>query len=142
MATNDSLSHVGAAVYWVTVTIRDPAAGVGTRLRWADLPWFVRTKWDWYVKYRAALAQVQHPRLLVELAWGSAPATGRQLARHRQNVRRAKKAKISEITNKLGQARAHWHNLFPIEQDPLWDRAVAKLDRLKAELLELENEAA
>lgn len=137
-----AIANVGEKVYWVIITLRNTKTGDSQKLRWADLPWPVRAKWDWYFKYRAALAQVQHPRWDVHLAWGSDIATPVQAATHRRNVLRARKAKITEIANKLERARREWKQMFPIENEAFWQKATAKLERLKGELAELEMEVA
>jgi hypothetical protein len=88
---SDTTRHVGEKLYWVIISARNTNSGQSKLLRWVDLPWEVRSKWDWYFRYRAALVQVQHPRWHIDFSWGSEDATGVQLARHRQNVLRAKR---------------------------------------------------
>ena len=138
----NTIANVGEKVYWVLISVRNTKTGDVVKLKWIDLPWAVRSKWDWYFKYRAALAQVQNPRCLVDYHWGSEQASDSQAAVHRKNVVRAKKGKITEYTNKIARARSEWKQLFPIEQEPFWQRITTKLDRLKAELAELESVSA
>ena len=134
-----TINHVGEQVYWVLVSICNTKTGERKKLHWADLPWAVRSKWGWYFKYRAALAQVQYPRWDVQFSWGSCEATGAQLARHRRNVVRAKKAKITEYENKMRRWKAEWTQLFPIEEQPFWAKAAAKIERTRLELAEAEK---
>jgi hypothetical protein len=108
-------------------------------LSWTGLRWELRLKYDWYFKYRAALLQVRYPRYVVDCIWGNEPATGKSLEQIRQNKIRNKKAKITEYKNKLELARKHWSSLFPIDDDIVYKRAEAKINRLVQELYELNN---
>lgn len=133
-----STQHVGEVVHWVKIDMHHIATGQRETLWWCDLPWHVRSKWNWYFQYRYGLAIVQHPRWLVNFHWGNGPATGAYLAAHRRNVVRAKKAKITEYTNKMAKWRVEWRSLFPIENEEFWQKALAKIERTRQELAEAE----
>ena len=109
---------------------------------WDNMPFEMVNKWNWYFNYRAALLQVQYPKFKVELTSGSAIAESKSIIaeRYAKNQIRAKKAKITEMENKMKLARENWNDLFPIYDYPLYQKAVEKLNRLRFELIELENE--
>lgn len=106
---------------------------------WRNMTLEQRLKWGWYFRYRAARYQVENPRSDVDFMWGSTPKENRPEI-DRINKLRSKKAKVTEFSNKITKARAAWTGLFPIEQDSVYQQAAAKVDRLKAELAELEME--
>jgi hypothetical protein len=126
--------------YWVVIrAYATPGRQQRHCLRWLGLTWEVRCKWAWYFRYRTALLQVQHPRLEVEMTWGKTPKANYEELERVNNIR-AKKAKITETSNKLAKAREGWKQLFPIETHPSYQKAMAKLERLKAELADLERQ--
>lgn len=101
-------------------------------------------RWRWFFKYRAALYQVQNPKHFVVLDNGryeyveQAEEKRVRLA----NKIKSKKAKVTELQNKLKLAQDHWllNNLFSIEDDPIYKRAVAKIESKKAELVAIQLE--
>lgn len=133
------IPNVGEKVYWVLVQARNTATGQVKKLHWKDLPWPVRTKWDWYFKYRAALLQVQNPRWQVHMHWGDAVPSTEQLLTHRRNVVTAKKGRLTQAINAVEKAKEEWSSLFPIEQDPAYKRAQQEIDRRRRELSEAIN---
>lgn len=106
-------------------------------LSWSGLRFDLRMKYDWYFKYRAALVQVKYPKFQVDVFWGNEPAQGKTLEQIQQGRIRAKKGKVNEIKNKLEKARLNWCSLFPIEDDPTYQRAIEKLRVVEKELTEL-----
>jgi hypothetical protein len=109
-------------------------------LHWKDLRWDLRLKYDWYFTYRAALLQVKYPKYRVDCKWGHEEAKEKALKQLLINKERAKRGKITEIQNKIQKAAANWCNLFPIEDDIIYKKAILKLERLKQELAELQNQ--
>lgn len=103
-------------------------------LKWSNLRFELRNKYDWYFKYRAALLQVKYPCYVVECYWGNEPATGKTLDQIRKDRIRSKKAKITEFKNKLEKARKEWSSMFPIEDDEFYQKAVSKIKKLEYEL--------
>jgi len=89
------------------------------------------------IQHIAALVQVKYPKFQVDVFWGNEPAQGKTLEQIRASKIRAKKAKITEIKNKLEKARLNWCSLFPIEDDPTYQRAIEKLRVVEKELTEL-----
>jgi hypothetical protein len=104
-------------------------------IEWRELRWELRLKYDWYFKYRAALAQVKYPKYYIDTIWGHENAKGIQLEQIIENKKRAKKAKLTSLKNKLRIAKEEWNSLFPIEEDQLYKLAVDKISRMENEFL-------
>ncbi len=125
---SECLSH------WVVIEVRDRHGGDTLEFyKWDNLRFDLRLKYDWYFKYRAALAQVKNPKLYVEFRWGSEPAQGKTLEQLLQNKLRAKKGQVTKFQNILSKAVKEWNSLFPIEDDPIYQKCLQKLNRLKNE---------
>jgi hypothetical protein len=60
-------------VHWVKIYAAEKQGQCDNKivLLWQQLPFELRTKYDWYFKYRAALLQVQYPRWYVTMTFGS-----------------------------------------------------------------------
>ena len=126
--------------HWFRIKLLNNQRDVIFSLFWDGLPFFVRIKYDWYFRYRAALLQVQNPKLEVVVFWGNEPAVGKPLSDILRNKIIRKKGKITEYENKLRLAAKHWNSLFPIEEDDTYIKYCQKLERLKAELTEIQQE--
>lgn len=103
-------------------------------------------KWRWYFEYRAALYKVQNPLLSVDFQFGNYPfvPTEEEVRTRLKNKIIGLKRTITKYENKLLMAKKEWGLksgmfVFPIEDDEMYIRAVAKIERLKGELLSLEN---
>lgn len=105
--------------------------------RW-DLPYHLFDKYRWYFRYRCALLQIQEPKKYHELTLYRLTPTQVQIADHRakdiQDKITSLKAQITTIKNKMAQAKAAWTSFLPIESDPLWMKAAAKLAAKECEL--------
>jgi len=129
--------HVLDQWHWVKILILNDRREIIYHKFWGKLPWSTRLKFNWYFRYRAALLQVQYPKLEVELSWGNLPVTDVNLLHKRWNDRvRAKRSKITEIKNKLNAARNTWDLIFPIEDDPFYIKCLEKLSKKEDELIE------
>jgi hypothetical protein len=137
----DQVINADLRSHWVKITVKKT---IGSEpmitIIWETLRWELRQKYDWYFKYRRALLQVQNPKMWVEMTWGNDPSVGKPLAEALSNKIRNRKAKITEYTGKLKQAERTWVYLFPIQDDANYQKAVAKIEKAKAELEELINE--
>jgi len=140
MRLEPAYDAVNDSTFWVAIVIEERLGGprIGF-LKWENLTWDVRNKWGWYFKYRAALAQVQNPRAYVDMRWGITPKPKSDLI-DLQNKIRAKKAKITEISNKMEVVRSNWREMFPVTEHPKYQAAAAKLERLKQELESLNTQ--
>ncbi len=130
-------SSVSDVVHWFNIKVIGERREVVEYLSWSGLVWELRLKYDWYFKYRAALLQVKYPRFEVQTAWGNEPAAGKTLEKIRRDKISGKKATITKHKNSLKKAKDNWVSLFPIEDDPVYQRAVEKIDRLEFELQSL-----
>lgn len=59
------------------------------------------------------------------------------LEKIRKDKIRGKKATITKHKNSLKKAKDNWASLFPIEDDPDYQRAIEKIGRLEIELQSL-----
>lgn len=105
-----------------------------TYRNWENIPPRVMDKWHWYFTYRTALLQVQYPKDIVQMMCGPMESTGITREHIVKNKIRAKKAKITEIKNMIALAEKNWTDLFPIQADEHYQKALAKLARLEMEL--------
>lgn len=101
-------------------------------------------RWKWYFHYREALVRIKTPRHFTELLIGSyepdkLTATQIKAKRLRDRII-SKKGKITEKKNLLRKALENWNSFLPIEEDPIWPKAVAKIESLKCELTAMESE--
>ncbi|HPV55484.1 MAG TPA: hypothetical protein PKW61_00030 [Tenuifilaceae bacterium] len=122
-------------LHYFTIKVLDKSRNSVEFLKWANLRFELRVKYDWYFKYRAALLQIKYPKHTVQTHWGSEPALGKFLENLKRNKIIAKKRKITEFENKLKLAEKNWNSLFPIHEDIFYQKATAKIERLKKELV-------
>lgn len=128
--------------YSITVYYRYPGGTVLFHKVWEDMPWAVRTKWNWYFRYRAALAQVQNPKSTVEVReWSLKIKDIEDLIEIQKKSVSSAKGQVTKIENLLEKAEKHWNKIFPISEDILYKKAKEKLAKkqhdLSVELLEL-----
>lgn len=109
---------------------------------WTGLPFKTYMKFQWYFQYRAALIKVQNPRLFVEICPFQYDHVLKvdEIRKRLTDRQRSAKAKVTEFTNKIELAKRHWNQLFPIEEDDLYKRAMTKLELKKNEVTELQNQ--
>ena len=127
-------------VHWFNIKVINNRRDVVEFYSWSGLQWRLRLKYDWYFKYRAALLQVKYPKLEVQIQWGNETATGKTLAEIHKAKITAKKATITKYKNKLQRARETWSDIFPIEDDIHYLKAVEKINRLENEFKQLVKE--
>lgn len=109
---------------------------------WNGFPFSVFMRWQWFFRYRAALVQIEHPRKYVELVtWNyDYVPEAEELKQRLKNKIKSKKGKITQYKNSLKKAEKEWNQLFPIEEYILYQKAVAKIDRLERELNNLQRQ--
>ncbi len=130
--------NVNERVHWVMIRVTTKLGGELVEwIKWEGLPWAVRCKWGWYFKYRSALLQVKYPRYEVQMTWGNEPATGKSLQQILKQKISAKRGQLTKFRGLLHQARMNWTELFPIDHEPDYQKAVAKIERLEREYQEL-----
>lgn len=118
------------------------AANPELRHYWNGFPFNVFLRWQWYFRYRTALLQIQHPKKYVELRtfnYDYVPAAEERKKRLKDKIT-ARKRKITQYKNSLAKAEENWNELFPIGEYLLYQKAVAKIERLEKELIQLQNE--
>lgn len=109
-------------------------------MEWQDLYFHTLANWRWYFDYRAALLKVKYPKLTVNCFWGHYPAHGPQKIDQLKNRIRSKKAKITQIKNRVEAFVKEWDELFSYEDDVIYQKVIEKLNRLEKELKSMELE--
>lgn len=125
--------------FWVSIQVFKGRDSI-ERLYWNDMRLDTRNRYGWYFNYRAALLQVKYPKYRIEYHWGNEPAVGKSKIEYIKSRISAKKRTISKYNNIINNARANWNELFPIEEHELYIKGIAKIERLKNELIEIETE--
>lgn len=136
------MENVSERLHWVRISCFSKRGNgeLVEGLFWDNLPWVTRQKYDWYFRYRAALLQVKYPKSHIEHNWGHLTAPPKTMKQVLRNRIIAKKGKITEFKNKVSKARSQWNDLYPIDDHPNYQKALKKLERLKKELIEHQEE--
>jgi hypothetical protein len=90
-------------LYFVVIKVyfgKNQNSSIKKVIRWDNLPFFVRSKWDWYFEYRKALEIVANPRSCIQMFSGSEPIP--------MSEEEIKKRKVTTIKAKLTK----YNNLF------------------------------
>ena len=121
---------------------RSFATGDGKALYFKDgLTYELMNKYRQYFRYRAALFQVKHPSQYVEVrTFSHEPKSADAELQFTKNKLRAAKAKLTEWSNKVGRYRLAWCSLYPIEDDAAYQKAMSKIEKQKARIIELQNQ--
>lgn len=130
-------------VFWVKIIVKTdqgPNGDVIQKLYWKDLPYQTRLKFDWYFKYRAALAQVQNPKAFVDFAHGSEQGSVELARIQKRNQLISARAQVTKIQNALDKFVQNWNSLFPIEEDADYKKALGKLSEYLIKVKTLEDE--
>lgn len=130
--------NINDVVHYYTIKVLNEKHEIIEHLKWDDLRWEVRIKYNWYFKYRAALLQVKYPKFKVEEYWGHELARGKSLQQINKNKLIAKKRKLTEWNNKLDRYKTNWNSLFTIEDDIAYKRAILSINKLEFEIRSLE----
>ena len=106
--------------------------------RWDNLRFELLSKYEWYFRHIAAKYQLANPQKVVYFSYY------RTVVGHTINTEKKQiedkiinlKGRITKDKNNLKKAVEFWNQLFPIEQDPQYQKAIqaitAKEDRLKS----------
>jgi hypothetical protein len=137
-------------VHYYIIKVYDKRGGNGELvevLKWDNLPFKVRIKYEWYFKYRAALLQVKYPKYLVDVYWGNEPAKGVQLKRLIKAKIKSKIAKITDSKNKrngyikeFDNYKKQYLKLFEIENENQYKVFENSIDLAKIKIQKLEKE--
>lgn len=130
-------------LFWVCIKLyhaKGRAYGITEYIVYENMTFQVRSKWNWYFKYRAALLQVKNPRCLVEISEGRKNPNAKTIVDFLRDKIIGKKRTITKFKNRLIEYEKTWDSLFPIEDDDSYDLAKAKIRRLENELVELEKQ--
>ena len=107
---------------------------------WKDLPWSLMCKYKWYFEYRAALLKVNYPKYKVDHTWGKYEKKGKSRMQHFNTKYAAAKGQVTKLENQIAKAELSWNKLFPIKDDPIYNKYLKKLSDKKSELLAIEKD--
>lgn len=128
--------HVDDVLHWVMIKVFDKRGGQMMHMYyWKDMPFELRMKYDWYFKYRAALAQVKNPKCIVDFTWGNVKNEKITLADKLKREITYKKGKLTRYQNQVEKfKKAKGLTLFSIEDYPAFIKANGQINRLKNEI--------
>ena len=134
--------HVSEKRFWVKICAGRPAGGNPCIYHRTGLPFETFMKFQWLFKYRAALYQVKNPRHHVSYETGSYDyvAPKDEVLKTLKNKIIAKKRLITQWENSIALGKQTWCELFPIEDDADFKRAMEKVNKNKFELQVLEQQ--
>lgn len=116
-----------------------PNSGILERYNWDGFYHQQLIKQLWYFEYRYALLKIKYPRKgILNRSYSYEITPDKELILLNHKIK-AKKGKITEISNKIKLAEKNWNCLFPIQDDVLYIQANNKLTKLKEELEALLN---
>lgn len=109
---------------------------------WTDLRFELSMKYRQYFRYRAALVQVQNPRLYVELVFFDFDyiTPNEEIKKRLLNKLKDAKARRTRWNNEVAQYKAHWNSLFSIDDDPSYIKALNKIQAKEESIIDLENQ--
>jgi hypothetical protein len=104
------------------------------------VPFYAR--WSWYFEYRAALLRIKYPKAYTELIHGTHQyiPKAEELRKKQYDKIISKKAKITQVKNRIKRAEAEWRELWHIEENQQYQEAIKKLFELEEELCILTQE--
>lgn len=137
---NEPIADLAAVRFHVAVITYEKHHGAHRDVirRWDNLRFDLLTKYEWFFRHVAAKFQLSNPQKVVYFSYY------RTVANNPINIERKQiqdkiinlKGRITKDKNNLQKAIEAWNQLFPIEQDPQYQKAIqiiaGKEDRLKA----------
>lgn len=108
--------------------------------RWNGYKFNQFIKWKWYFEYRTALLRVKYPKNHIDARQFDEPLTPKTKKEILSSKISAQKGQVTKIKNALLKYEQHWDELFPIEEDVLYNKAKIKLAQAESELNKLISE--
>lgn len=105
--------------------------------KWSGYKFEQFIKWKWYFEYRTALLRVKYPRNHIDARQFDEPLTLKTKREILNSKISAQKGQITKIKNAIIKYEQHWDELFPIEDDLLYNKAKNKLEIAENDLNEL-----
>ena len=112
-------------------------SGIKEVYRWDSFKFSQFVKWKWYFEYRVALLRVKYPRNHIDARQFDEPLTQKTKMEILKAKISSQKAQVTKIKNAIKKYEQHWDELFPIEDDIMYNKALNKLEIAKKELDEL-----
>lgn len=117
-----------------------PTDNVIKVVKWENLNFQLFCKYKWYFEYRYALLRVEYPKALIRHDQFKRDLNEPEQKDLLRNQIISKKRTHSKWKNKLNAYIQNWNSLFPISEDQSYINAVAKIERLQLELIELQKQ--
>ncbi len=128
--------------YWVKIRTGKQQALAETVYYKTDMFPAFFLRWLWWFKAKEAKIRLENPRWFTEISHGHydwvAPVE-LQIKVLTDKIRN-RKARLTEYNTKVRMAEQNWTELFPIQDDELYKKAIAKITRLQSEKEALEAE--
>lgn len=99
-------------------------------------------RWKWFFEYRAALLRVKHPKAYISYRHSPYEYVLPE-DKYREKVRNrylADKRLLTKFQNRLNAVRENWNELFPIEENPEWNKVVEKMNYYQEQLRKSKEE--
>jgi hypothetical protein len=134
--------RIGYAIYLHRTPFYSPSSAAFIA-KWDGFTAQMAIRWKWYIEYRAALVKVEHPRRYVEIREYRYEADENQaLKKVLENRLLSAKRKRTEWNNKLAAFVEGWQELFPVEEDIRYRKAVEKIQEKERSILSLHKQIA
>lgn len=114
-----------------------PTAGIMEVYKWNGYKFNQFVRWRWYFEYRVALLRVKYPKSHIDARQFDEPLTQKTKMEILRSKISAQKGQVTKIKNAIKKYEQHWDELFPIEDDIMYNRAKNKLEIAEKELDDL-----
>jgi hypothetical protein len=132
--------RIGYAIYLHGTPFYSPSSAKFIA-NWDGFTAQMAIRWKWYIEYRAALVKVDHPRCFVEIREYRYEADkNKALKKVLENRLLAAKRKRTEWKNKLAIFVEGWRELFPIEEDIRYQKAIEKIEEKERSILAIQKQ--
>lgn len=147
MTSHSKVQDNSTVLYYFRIEVYESGSIQVEQLFWNDLPYYIRTKYDWYFEYRAALLRIKYPRYRHVIIMGSYRKETKDIVKIKETQLKKAITRVSFMERNLELYRLMYCELFPIEDDPNYKKALQVLDnkrenvnKIKRELNQLNNE--
>ena len=117
------------------------------QLFWNDLPTWIRSKYDWYFHYRAALLRIKYPKYRHVVDYGTYQKKTKDIIKIKEIQLKKAITRVATYERNLELYRQSYSALFSIEEDPdyksalnvLWNKKT-NVEKIKEELKQLQDD--
>jgi len=107
-----------------------------------NISYHLMLKYKWYFRYRTALFQTQYPHKYIEFCHviKSKKQSEEKKIKRLKNLIKAAKSRITKIKNAIKNMKANYFELFPIENNTNYQKALCKLQEAENTLINYEKQ--